>query len=381
MITAALSAALLIGSASAVSAAPAAADSGTGTAAASGSSAETSASSAAASDRSASGAAGSSAAVSDGSSAAVSDDASEAGNSAAAAAGGSSSAASGSAQSASGDSSAKNTESPTGSSSATTSKTPGAASGSASSRKSLSLRAPRITRVSSGRRVFTVRYDKVTGASGYEVRYSIHYDMSRSTRKDRKSSRSLTVRNLKSEGIYFVQVRAYGKTNGKKVYSKWSEKKAAKYVYYRSNLTEVRALSLLKNTKNSRSRNALQYALARAGHPYSQARRHSGIYYDCSSLAYYAYRSAGVKIASGRDFTAAGEAYRLRGKRVSYSSMKPGALIFFSYGRNGRYRNITHVAMYAGRGMLIEAANSRIGVVYRPIHSRGSIVMICDPAK
>jgi cell wall-associated NlpC family hydrolase len=205
--------------------------------------------------------------------------------------------------------------------------------------------------------------------------------MSRSTRKDRKSSRSLTVRNLKSEGIYFVQVRAYGKTNGKKVYSKWSEKKAAKYVYYRSNLTEVRALSLLKNAKNSRSRNALQYALARAGHPYSQARRHSGIYYDCSSLAYYAYRSAGVKIASGRDFTAAGEAYRLRGKRVSYSSMKPGALIFFSYGRNGRYRNITHVAMYAGRGMLIEAANSRIGVVYRPIHSRGSIVMICDPAK
>lgn len=373
MITAALSAALLIGSASAVSAAPAAADSGTETAAASGSSAETSASSAAASDRSASGAAGSSAAVSDG--------ASEAGNSAAAAGGGSSSAASGPAQAASGGSSAKNTKSQPGSSSAKTSKTAGASSGSASSRKSLSLRAPRITRISSGRRVFTVRYGKVTGASGYEVRYSIHYDMSRSTRKDRKSSRSLTVRNLKSEGIYFVQVRAYGKTNGKKVYSKWSEKKAAKYVYYRSNLTEVRALSLLKNARNSKSRNALQYALARAGHPYSQARRHSGIYYDCSSLAYYAYRSAGVKIASGRDFTAAGEAYRLRGKRVSYSSMKPGALIFYSYGRNGRYRNITHVAMYAGNGMLIEAANSRIGVVYRPIHSRGSIVMICDPAK
>lgn len=359
MITAALSAALLIGSASAVSAAPAAADSGTETAAVSGSSAEDSASSAAASDRSASGAAGSSAA----------------------AAGDSSSAASGSAQAASGGSSAKNTKSQPGSSSAKTSKIAGASSGSASSRKSLSLRAPRITRISSGRRVFTVRYGKVTGASGYEVRYSIHYDMSRSTRKDRKTSRSLTVRNLKSEGIYFVQVRAYGKTNGKKVYSKWSEKKAAKYVYYRSNLTEVRALSLLKNTRNSKSRNALQYALARAGHPYSQARRHSGIYYDCSSLAYYAYRSAGVKIASGRDFTAAGEAYRLRGKRVSYSSMKPGALIFFSYGRNGRYRNITHVAMYAGRGMLIEAANSRIGVVYRPIHSRGSIVMICDPAK
>ena len=59
--------------------------------------------------------------------------------------------------------------------------------------------------------------------------------------------------------------------------------------------------------------------------------------------------------------------------------MQPGDLIFYSYERNGRFMNISHVAIYAGDGMVVEAANKRLGVVYRPIQGKSSIVMIGRP--
>ena len=41
--------------------------------------------------------------------------------------------------------------------------------------------------------------------------------------------------------------------------------------------------------------------------------------------------------------------------------------------------DISHVAIYAGNGMAVEAANARLGVVYRPVQSRSSIVMVGRP--
>ena len=64
---------------------------------------------------------------------------------------------------------------------------------------------------------------------------------------------------------------------------------------------------------------------------------------------------------------------------VHYDEMQPGDLIFFSYEQNGAFMNISHVAIYVGDGMLVEATNSRIGVVYRQVHSQDSIVMIGRP--
>mgnify|MGYP002508534836 CR=1 FL=1 len=63
---------------------------------------------------------------------------------------------------------------------------------------------------------------------------------------------------------------------------------------------------------------------------------------------------------------------------VNYDEMQPGDLIFYSSGKNGRFMNITHVAIYAGDGKVVEAANARLGVVYR--QERGhSIVFIGRP--
>lgn len=123
------------------------------------------------------------------------------------------------------------------------------------------------------------------------------------------------------------------------------------------------------------------FALSKVGYPYSQAYRDSGDYYDCSSLAYYAWRSAGVSIMYEGSNTAASEGKLCYDNNllVNYDEMQPGDLIFYSYDRNGRFMNITHVAIYVGNGKVVEAANARLGVVYRPVQGRSSIVFIGRP--
>ena len=128
-------------------------------------------------------------------------------------------------------------------------------------------------------------------------------------------------------------------------------------------------------------RKAVAFALSKVGYPYSQAHRDSGDYYDCSSLAYYAWRSAGVSIMYEGSNTAASEGKLCYDNSllVNYDEMQPGDLIFYSYDRNGRFMNITHVAIYVGNGKVVEAANARLGVVYRPVQGRSSIVFIGRP--
>jgi cell wall-associated NlpC family hydrolase len=59
--------------------------------------------------------------------------------------------------------------------------------------------------------------------------------------------------------------------------------------------------------------------------------------------------------------------------------MQPGDLIFYSFTNNGRYKNISHVAIYVGNGKAVEALNEKYGVVYRDVSSVGSIVLIGRP--
>lgn len=128
-------------------------------------------------------------------------------------------------------------------------------------------------------------------------------------------------------------------------------------------------------------RKVVAFALSKVGYPYSQAYRDSGNYYDCSSLAYYAWRSAGVSIMYEGSNTAASEGKLCYDNNllVNYDEMQPGDLIFYSYDRNGRFMSITHVAIYVGNGKVVEAANARLGVVYRPVQGRSSIVFIGRP--
>ena len=127
---------------------------------------------------------------------------------------------------------------------------------------------------------------------------------------------------------------------------------------------------------------AVKNALARLGKPYSQAKRDSGDYYDCSSLTYYAYKEAGITLSYHGSNTAASQGQLLsdRGCEIAYEDIQPGDLIFYSFTRNGRYKNISHVAVYAGNGYLVDASSSKGYVVFRPVYSTGKIVMCGRPS-
>ena len=115
---------------------------------------------------------------------------------------------------------------------------------------------------------------------------------------------------------------------------------------------------------------------------YSQGRRMSSGYYDCSSLVFRAY-GRDSKLLGGTPSwapTAASMAAHLErtGKVISYkgldaSKLLPGDLIFYRMrrGSNGRYRNIYHVSMYYGDGYRLEKP-------LRPYYKESHITMIGD---
>lgn len=148
-----------------------------------------------------------------------------------------------------------------------------------------------------------------------------------------------------------------------------------------SSMTEEEINAVLSKITDSRLKTVCSYALHRVGYSYSQELRDSGNYYDCSSLAYYSWKDAGVDISHGGATTAAAEALGLdeAEKTVSYEQMQPGDLIFYSFTSNGRYKNISHVAVYVGDGKVVEALNENSGVVYRDVASVGKIVVIGRP--
>ena len=69
----------------------------------------------------------------------------------------------------------------------------------------------------------TVYFGKVKNASGYQVRYStsVKYNKDLSSKAVSCKSTKTMVRLKKSRKKHFIQMRAYTKKNGKKVYGSW----------------------------------------------------------------------------------------------------------------------------------------------------------------
>lgn len=117
---------------------------------------------------------------------------------------------------------------------------------------------------------------------------------------------------------------------------------------------------------------------------YSQARRMSTGYYDCSSLVFRSYGcDTGLLggIPSWAPTAASMASYLERtGKVISYrgldvSKLQPGDLIFYKAPySNGRYKNIYHVSMYYGDGYRLEKP-------LRPYYPESNIVMIARPMR
>lgn len=111
---------------------------------------------------------------------------------------------------------------------------------------------------------------------------------------------------------------------------------------------------------------AVDIALTKLGTPYSQPLRNEDGYFDCSSFTHYVYAQCGVDLSfEGADTAAAQGRYIAENNlAVSFDSLAPGDLVFYSFEVNHRYLNISHVGIYAGDGKIIDASLSKKKVVY-----------------
>ncbi len=112
---------------------------------------------------------------------------------------------------------------------------------------------------------------------------------------------------------------------------------------------------------------------------YSQARRMSKYYFDCSSFVYRCYRAAGkylvcrarwapVAATIGKYYVQKGRQIKTSKSTYDLSKLRPGDLICFGGSkapRNGRYRRIYHIAIYIGNGKTMESSSTYNNVVIR----------------
>jgi cell wall-associated NlpC family hydrolase len=87
---------------------------------------------------------------------------------------------------------------------------------------------------------------------------------------------------------------------------------------------------------------ALRAALTQLGKPYVWGGASPSVGFDCSGLVMWAYAQVGVSL---EHFT--GDQWN-EGVHIPRSQLKPGDLLFF-------FADISHVGMYVGNGMMINA--------------------------
>ena len=126
---------------------------------------------------------------------------------------------------------------------------------------------------------------------------------------------------------------------------------------------------------------AVELGLSKLGTPYSQELRNQDGYFDCSSFTYWVYNQLGISLElSGSNTAAAQGRYIVENNlAVAFDTLAPGDLIFYSFETNNRYMNISHVAIYAGDGKVIDASSSSQEVVYRPIYNTERIMLCGRP--
>ncbi len=122
---------------------------------------------------------------------------------------------------------------------------------------------------------------------------------------------------------------------------------------------------------------------------YSQAKRMQKGYYDCSSLISRIYRKYGVYFGSKSGWSPTAAAIGqwcsnhdmvIAKSGISDTKLVPGDLIFYSFTKNGRYKNISHVEIYAGNGMDISASSSKNKVIHYG-YSQNNVVLVARPTK
>jgi cell wall-associated NlpC family hydrolase len=107
-------------------------------------------------------------------------------------------------------------------------------------------------------------------------------------------------------------------------------------------------------TANTVGAQALQAAISRLGDPYVWGAAGPGEF-DCSGLVMWAFAQVGISLPhyTGSQWNS--------GVHVSRNDLEPGDLLFF-------FANISHVGMYIGNGMMIDAPNFGEVVKVQPVY-------------
>lgn len=184
------------------------------------------------------------------------------------------------------------------------------------------------------------------------------------------SSSNTKVATVSKKGVVKAKksgrVRIYAKVDGKKIYA----------------LVEVSSKAGYQASKKA-------IAISKTKTKYSQLRRMSKGYYDCSSLVSRVYRPYGVYFGVRRGWSPTAAAIGkwcarnkkvLSYKAVSYKKLLPGDIVCYSYARNGRYRNISHIEIYVGNGKNVSASSSNNRVIHYA-YKNGSTKVVARPKK
>jgi len=106
---------------------------------------------------------------------------------------------------------------------------------------------------------------------------------------------------------------------------------------------------------SGRAAAAVKFAMAQVGKAYVYGASGPNAY-DCSGLTMRAWGMAGVGLPHSSS------AQQGSGVRVSECELRPGDLVFY-------YSPVSHVGMYIGHGLIVNALNPSAGVRVSPLHS------------
>lgn len=97
--------------------------------------------------------------------------------------------------------------------------------------KKIAKKKPAVSKITAGKKQFKLAWKAVSGITGYQIQYSTDNGFKKGNKtitvKGAKKT-TTTVKKLKSKKKYYVRVRTYKTTKGKKVYSSWSTVKSVK---------------------------------------------------------------------------------------------------------------------------------------------------------
>lgn len=156
-------------------------------------------------------------------------------------------------------------------------------------------------------------------------------------------------------------------TEGKPVYTGYFDLSFGDYeIPYESTGNEWIYQNGINGTYQNVGEAAVALALSRLNWAYSNDRRMSVGYWDCSSMISRCYRELGVDIKAGATTVDLKNAAKQYHQFLKEEDLRPGDCIWYSHKSGGN-----HVMMYAGNGYVVHAKSSSHGTVYELLKNTG----------